>query len=83
MRQPDLLPPAVYSRVFENIPEGAQILDELTRVFCRPPVRHGGIDAVLETYHRGGSRSVVEYIVARINQAHGVDPALIPGDEDA
>lgn len=71
-KPPELLPPQAYARVFEGIPEGAQILDELTRVFCRPPVRKGGIDAVLETFHRGGSRSVIEYIVARINQAHGV-----------
>lgn len=79
-RDRDLLPPAAYARMFENLPEGVQILEELTQIFVRPAKRTGGIDAVLETYHREGARSVIEWIVGRINAAHGVDPNL--GDED-
>lgn len=71
-RPPEPLPAVVYASVFEGNPQGAQILEELTRRFCRPAVRTGGIDAVLQTYHRDGARSVVEFIVARINQAHDV-----------
>lgn len=66
------LPPEAYARVFENHAEGAQILEELTARFCRPAKTTGGIDAILQTYHRDGARSVIEFIVARINQAHGV-----------
>lgn len=67
------LPPEVYARVFENHAEGRQILEELTRRFARPAVTAGGIDAVLQTYQRDGSRRVIEFIVARINQAAGLD----------
>ena len=49
------------------------ILEDLVRRFSRPTVTKGGIDAVLETYHRAGQRSVVDWIVAQINRAHGVD----------
>lgn len=71
-RPPAPLDPAVYARVFEVHPEGAQVLEELTLRFMRPAKRTGGIDAVLETYHRDGARSVIEFIVNRINQANGV-----------
>ena len=67
------LSPQVYQRIFETHPEGALILDELIRRYAARAKREGGIDAVLETYHRMGARSVVEFIVARINQANGVD----------
>ena len=73
MNQPQALPPEVYARVFENHAEGRQILEELTRRFARPAVTTGGIDAVLQTYQRDGLRKVVEFIVARINQAAGLD----------
>lgn len=70
---PHALPPEVYARVFENHAEGVQILEELTARFCRPAKLQGGIDAVLTTYHRDGARSVIEFIVSRINQANGVE----------
>lgn len=73
MNQPQALPPEVYARVFENHHEGRMILEELTRRFARPAVTTGGIDAVLQTYQRDGSRKVIEFIVARINQAAGLD----------
>lgn len=68
MIQPDL-----YAQVFEGDTRGAAILEELVQRFSRPAVTTGGIDAVLKTYHREGARSVVEFIVARINQANGVE----------
>lgn len=75
------LDPAVYARVFEGHAEGAQILEELALRFARPAKRTGGIDAVLETYHRDGARSVVEFIVNRINQANGADAHVDPDPE--
>lgn len=66
------IPPAIYARLFEEDGDGAAVLEELTRRFARPAKLEGGIDAVLTTYHRDGARSVIEFIVARINQAHGV-----------
>ena len=69
---PPAVEPGIYARVFEEYRDGAQILEELIRRYSRPAKRVGGIDAVLETYYRDGARSVVEFIVNRINQAHGV-----------
>jgi len=78
--RPEPLAPEVYARVFENHAEGAQILEDLIRRFHRPAVTAGGIDAILATYHREGARAVVDFIVNRINQAHGV-PIDEPLDE--
>lgn len=69
---PEPIDPRVYARLFEEDREGAQVLDELTMRFARPAVTKGGIDAVLQTYHNDGARAVIEFIVARINQARGV-----------
>lgn len=65
--------PNTYADIFEDDTRGAAILEDLVRRFSRPTVTKGGIDAVLETYHRAGQRSVVDWIVAQINRAHGVD----------
>lgn len=70
--RPALIEPGIYARVFEEYRDGAQILEELTLRFARPAKLVGGIDAVLSTYHSAGARSVIEFIVNRINQAHGV-----------
>ena len=66
------LDPRIYRRIFEQDSDGAAILDELWRVFAKGAVTKGGIDAILETYHRDGARAVLEHIVRRINQANGV-----------
>jgi hypothetical protein len=63
----------MYQRVFEGHAEGALILEELALRFARGAATKGGIDAVLETYRRDGQRSVLEFIVNRINQANGAD----------
>jgi hypothetical protein len=77
MAQYQPLPDAAYARVFDEFKEGQQILEELTLRFARPAKLEGGIDAVLQTYHRDGARSVIEWIVNRINRANGV-----PASED-
>lgn len=67
--------PDLYKQVFEDDRRGAAILEHLTQLFARPAVTTGGIDAVLQTYHRDGQRRVLEYIVGQINRANGVqDP---------
>jgi hypothetical protein len=58
--------------MFDGHQDGPAILEDLTRRFCRPAKTDGGIDAVLQTYHRAGARAVVEFIVSMINQANGV-----------
>lgn len=65
--------PQDYAALFEDDRRGAAILEHLTRLFARPAVTTGGIDAVLQTYHRDGQRRVIEFIVTQINRAHGVD----------
>lgn len=72
MRDPEPVPPGIYARVFEEYRDGAMILEELARRFARPAKLEGGIDAILATYHRDGARSVIEFIVSRINQANGI-----------
>ena len=67
--------PDLYKQVFEDDRRGAAILEHLTQLFARPAVTSGGIDAVLQTYHRDGQRRVLEFIVGQINRANGVkDP---------
>jgi hypothetical protein len=68
--------PADYKGIFEDDRRGAAILEHLTRVFARPAVVSGGIDAVLETYQRDGQRRVLEFIVNQINRANGVENNL-------
>ena len=72
---------SVYKEIFEDDRRGAAILEDLTMRFARPAVTTGGIDAVLQTYHRDGMRRVVEHIVAQINRANGVpDVNAEPGE---
>lgn len=67
------LPAEVYARVFENHAEGAQILDELIKRFGRNPYVRGGLEAQRQTDFNAGQSEVVQFILRRINQAHGVD----------
>lgn len=66
--------PLEYARLFEGSETGKRVFEDLVQRFVRPPVTAGGIDAVLQTYERGGARKVVEFITRRINQAAGVEP---------
>lgn len=74
MRREGPIDPRIYARIFAEDGDGVAILEELTARFCRPPKMEGGIDAVLTTYRDAGARMVLEHILARVNQAHGVDP---------
>ncbi len=64
------LPPEVYARVFENIPEGVQILDELVARYGKNPYIKGGHEADRQTAFNSGALEVVNYILRRITQAH-------------
>lgn len=75
--------PAEYKALFEDDRRGAAILEHITRMFARPAVVTGGIDAVLKTYHRDGSRRVIEHIVDQINRANGVDINLEQEQQNA
>jgi hypothetical protein len=76
------VPADVYLRVFGN-PSGEAVLEELTAVFCRAAVTTGGIDAILETYRRAGTRQVVEFLLDRINSAHEARHERSDPDPDA
>lgn len=76
-----MLPPKAYAQLFDEFQLGKDVLEELIRKFSRPAKREGGIDAVIETYHRAGARSVVEFIVSRINAANGVPEDVEPTAE--
>jgi len=73
--------PADYLDVFERHPAGQIVLEDLVQRFTRDAVTKGGIDAVLETYLRIGSRRVVDAILTQINRANGV-PDQPQGDDD-
>lgn len=69
------LKPEVYARVFDSLPEGKAVLEELIVRFGGNPYVRGGQEAERETNYRAGGNRVVSFIVARINQASGVtDP---------
>lgn len=67
--------PEMYARVFEGHHEGALVLEDLIKRFARPAKLEGGIDAIITTFHRDGSRKVVEFITIMINTARGVPNA--------
>lgn len=68
----------MYARVFEDHHEGKIILEGLVRRFGLDPWVKGGVEAVRETDRNLGKRKVIEFIHARINQAHGVIDAEDP-----
>lgn len=65
--------PDTYKRLFENSADGTAVLEDLVTRFSRAQVSKGGIDAILKTYENGGARKVVDYILAQINTANGVN----------
>ena len=71
--------PAMFKELFEDHPTGRIVLEHLIVKFTRPAVTDGGIDAVLKTYLRQGTRMPLDYIVNQINRAHGVP---IQGETD-
>lgn len=69
----EALKPEVYARVFDSYPEGKLVLDELIARFGGNPYVSGGREGDRETCRRAGSNRVVHFIIAKINQASGVD----------
>ena len=62
----------MYGRVFEDHHEGRLIFEDLVKRFGRDPFVKGGIEGERETLRNLGSRRVVDLIIAKINQSHGV-----------
>lgn len=50
---------------------GEAILEDLVRRFSMPP-SFDEHNAAFKTYYRAGQRSVVDFILSRINRANGV-----------
>jgi hypothetical protein len=63
----------MYARVFEDHHEGKEIFEDLVRRFGGAPFVKGGKAAERETLRNLGSRRVIDFIVSRINQSHGVN----------
>lgn len=65
--------PEAYARVFENHAEGRVILEDLTARFGGGIYVKGGIEGDRQTCFNAGRRSVLDFILGRINQANGVE----------
>lgn len=65
--------PEVYVRVFENHAEGRMILEDLAARFGGDLYVKGGLDGDRQTCFNAGRRSVLDFILRRINQANGVE----------
>ena len=63
----------LFQRVFEGHHEGVKVLEHLLVRFKRNPWVRGGHEAERETNRRFGNTEVVDYIIARINRANGVN----------
>lgn len=61
-----------YATLFEDMPAGPAILDQLVAAFGRNPYVKGGHEADRETAFNAGKLEVVNFILNRINRAHGV-----------
>lgn len=72
-----------YKTLFEDNPIGVLVLEKLVQRFSKPAKLEGGIDAVIQTYHRMGEQAVVQHILAQINRAHGVSEIQGELDESA
>lgn len=65
--------PELYRQIFEVDKRGAAVLEQLVLLFSKPAKQEGGIDAVIQTYHRMGEHAVIQHIVKQINRANGVE----------
>ncbi len=65
--------PDVYARVFEAHAEGRLVLDDLTARFGGSIYVNGGLEGDRQTCFNAGRRSVLDFILGRINQANGVE----------
>ncbi|MFD1259773.1 Bbp19 family protein [Entomomonas asaccharolytica] len=60
-----------YQRLFEQTVGGEAILEDLVTRFSLPP-SFDEHNAEIKTYYRAGQRSVIDFILSRINRANGV-----------
>ncbi|EAB3658210.1 hypothetical protein JF078_003715 [Salmonella enterica] len=65
--------PQDFKRIFEEMPGGQPVLEELTRRFGRASYVPGGTEGDRETCYRAGQRSVLDFILREINRADGVE----------
>lgn len=65
--------PDDFKRIFEEMPGGQQVLEELTSRFGRASYVSGGTEGDRETCYRAGQRSVLDFILREINRADGVE----------
>lgn len=65
--------PEAYARVFENHAEGRGILEDLTARFGGGIYVKGGLEGDRQTCFNAGRRSVLDFILGRINQANGIE----------
>lgn len=78
-RQP--LTPKDFKHVFEDTPGGPQILEFLVQRFATSATFvKGGHEADRETCYRLGQRSVIDYVLAMINRANGVQSEIEPNE---
>lgn len=63
--------PELYAQVFQDDKRGEAILEELVARFGGGAVFHGELAAAFRTYFNAGQRSVVDFIVLKINMAKG------------
>lgn len=59
-----------YQHLFEQTAGGEAILDDLITRFSLPP-SFDEHNAEIKTYYRAGQRSVIDFILSRINRANG------------
>lgn len=64
-----------YKRLFDESDIGQAILEDLVRRFSLPPC-FDEYNAEIKTYYRAGQRSVIDFILSRINRATGVQDDL-------
>lgn len=64
--------PEAYARVFESHAEGSLVLADLISRFGSGIYVKGGPEGDRQTCFNAGRRSVLDFILGRINQANGV-----------
>lgn len=69
--QPPKATPQDYQQLFEDMPQGRLILEELVARFGGNPYVSGGKKGDRETAYRAGRNAVVQFVLAQINRANG------------
>lgn len=66
----------MYARVFDSLPEGKLVLEDLVVRFGRNPYVKGGLDGDRQTSYNAGQLSVPMFIINQVNRANGIpEPA--------